>query len=107
MFSRMTRTIGRRCKTPSKTLAKSGKVHRKPLKVLGLCPAGLAALLAVLGALALWALLPHGAREVAVPPDDAPPEQVVAAYVDALDGHDCDAAEGMVHDGRWSKVEHW
>ncbi|WP_262848769.1 DUF4829 domain-containing protein [Mumia quercus] len=34
-------------------------------------------------------------REVAIPPDDATPEQVVAAYVDALDAHDCDTASAL------------
>jgi hypothetical protein len=31
-------------------------------------------------------------RDVAVPPDDASPDQVVRAYVDALDAHDCETA---------------
>lgn len=35
---------------------------------------------------------------VAVPPDDATPEQVVRAYADAVRAGDCDTAEALVFD---------
>lgn len=42
----------------------------------------------------LW-LPPRQTDEVAVPADDATPEQVVRAYVAALNAHDCETAEAV------------
>lgn len=62
--------------------------------------AGVAAPLVVLlvagVVLAYLRVLPWQSEDVAVPADDASPEQVVTAYLAALDGHDCDTAEALV-----------
>lgn len=59
----------------------------------------LIALAIVLGlvALAVWAewmleVVPFKRRDVAMPAVGATPRQVVAAYIEALDAHDCDTA---------------
>ena len=44
-------------------------------------------------------------RDVAVPPDGASPEEVVRAYLDALDAHDCDTAERLMTPN--SSAESW
>lgn len=53
----------------------------------------------VLGALVAgflaWFGAPFPTRDVALPPDDATPEEVVAVYLDALDAHDCDTANAL------------
>lgn len=47
----------------------------------------------IAGAVFVWTqVLVHKERDVAVPPDDAPPAAVVRAYLDALDAHDCETA---------------
>jgi hypothetical protein len=40
-------------------------------------------------------LPPRQSEDVAVPAQDATPEQVVATYLDALNAHDCDTAEAV------------
>jgi hypothetical protein len=53
----------------------------------------------VLAAVSVWAvyslLFTHQEREVALPRDDASPEKVVAAYIDALNAHDCETASRL------------
>lgn len=46
-------------------------------------------------------------RDVAVPSDDASAEQVVTAFVDALDAHDCDTAARLVTPGAKASAESW
>ncbi|WP_252976266.1 hypothetical protein [Janibacter melonis] len=41
----------------------------------------------------LLALAACGGERVAIPPDDATPEEVVRAYTDALAAQDCETAE--------------
>ena len=41
---------------------------------------------------------PRQSAEVAVPPADATPEQVVTAYLKSLDAHDCETAEAVMTD---------
>ncbi len=54
-------------------------------------------MVAVVAATATYLLLPpRQTGDVAVPPRDASPEQVVSAYLDALNGHDCDTAEALM-----------
>jgi len=67
----------------------------------------LAAVLAVAGLLT-WAAFATGLvvvkkRDVPIPPASATPQQVVQAYVDALDAHDCATAEALApgEGGRW------
>ena len=45
----------------------------------------------------LW-LPPRQTSDVAVPAPDATPEQVVTAYLAAVDAHDCDTAEALMVD---------
>ncbi len=49
----------------------------------------------VLVAAATYAFAGRQTADVAVPPDDATPEQVVAAFLDALDARDCDTAAAL------------
>jgi hypothetical protein len=59
-------------------------------------------IVAILGVGALAARPPLPVHEVAVPPDDAPPEEVVLAYLEAMDGHDCaTVAELLAAGSRW------
>jgi hypothetical protein len=46
-------------------------------------------------------------RHVAVPPDRAPPQDVVLAYLDAVDGHDCDTARAVVVPDSWHGFQRW
>jgi hypothetical protein len=55
-----------------------------------------AVLVMVVAATAAYLLLPpRQTGDVAVPPRDANPEQVVTAYLDALNAHDCDTAAAL------------
>ena len=57
---------------------------------------GIAVVLAVLIAWVVYALVfTHQEREVAVPRDDASPEKVVTAFIDALNAHDCETASQL------------
>jgi hypothetical protein len=59
-------------------------------------------------AAAVYLLLPpRPTREVAVPADNATPEQVVRAYLDALDAHDCRTAEALVTAGTGDTAKTW
>jgi hypothetical protein len=65
----------------------------------GLAVGGVLAL-AALAALTAWAALAtgvivHQEQDVAIPPRSATPTQVVRAYVEALDAHDCDTARAL------------
>lgn len=49
---------------------------------------------------AVWAewtfqVIPFERRDVAMPAQNASPQEIVAAYIDALDAHDCDTAEAL------------
>ena len=59
-----------------------------------------------LGLALFLGLPPRQSASVPVPPDDATPEQVVEAYVRALDAHDCDTAYELV-DGDTDAAEAW
>jgi hypothetical protein len=50
----------------------------------------------LIGFVAHLLLPPRQSAEVAVPSADASPEQVVAAYLAALNAHDCDTAAALV-----------
>ncbi len=52
-------------------------------------------------------LPPRQTGDVAVPPGDATPEQVVAAYLDALNAHDCDTAEALTTAGAGDQATSW
>lgn len=66
---------------------------RRPALVLATALAVLLAL--VLAAVAFDAFTGRQIRDVADPPDDATPEQVVAAYLEALDADDCETAAAL------------
>lgn len=51
---------------------------------------------AIVLAVVVYLLLTLQPKDVDMPGDDASPEQVVAAYMEALDGGDCDTAEALV-----------
>ncbi|MCE1180212.1 MAG: DUF4829 domain-containing protein [Micrococcales bacterium] len=48
------------------------------------------------------ALAACSSTQVAMPPDDATPEQVVRAYVDAVHAKDCETADALFEDGEGS-----
>lgn len=72
---------------------------RRPRPVVRLVAAGV-----VLAAVLVWAACDQGVvvigrRHVAMPPDTASPAEVVAAYLAALDAHDCATARRLSRDG--------
>lgn len=60
-----------------------------------------ALLLATLTCMAYRYVTVQQTGDVAVPPTDASPEDVVRAYVEALDVHDCDTARELNPDQSW------
>jgi hypothetical protein len=58
---------------------------------------------------ATWFLLkpPHQTDDVPSPPADASPEQVVRAYLEALNAHDCATAEEVMAEGSESVADDW
>lgn len=71
-----------------------GKVRRVKGKLIALL---VVVLLVALAAWAEWTLevIPFKRRDVAMPSLSASPQEVVTAYVEALDAHDCDTAEEL------------
>lgn len=62
----------------------------------------------VVGGVLAWTLLPPRQQaDVPMPADDAAPEQVVAAYLQALDAHDCDTARALTTDRLRSSASSW
>lgn len=57
--------------------------------------------------LGLQLLPPVRTARVAVPPDSATPEQVVRAYVAALNAHDCGTARDLTVPEEWSYSDGW
>ena len=76
-------------------------------------PARLTALVAAGSVLALAAtvgyllLPPQQTDTISLPPPDASPEQVVTVYLDALNAHDCDAAEALMTAGAEGSARAW
>lgn len=52
-------------------------------------------------------LPPRQTGDVAVPAPGATPEQVVRAYLDALNAHDCDTAEALTTEDAKDTAESW
>lgn len=69
---------------------------------------GAGVLVLVVVAAAMYLLLPpRQTSHVAVPADNATPEQVVSAYLDALDAHDCRTAEALMTAGAGDTAKTW
>lgn len=68
-----------------------------------------ASMLVLIGAATVAYLLlpPRQTSDVARPALDATPEQVVTAYLDALDAHDCDTAEAMMTESAEDSATSW
>jgi hypothetical protein len=64
-------------------------------------------LVVVAAAVAYQVLPPRQTRDVAVPADDATPEQVVTAYLDALNAHDCGTARAVMTAATWDRDKSW
>lgn len=65
-------------------------------------------LVIVVGATAAYLLLPpRQTGSVAVPPSAASPEQVVTAYLDALNQHDCDTAATLMTADAQDSARSW
>ncbi|GAB3674556.1 hypothetical protein GCM10025868_22960 [Angustibacter aerolatus] len=68
----------------------------------------LASVVIALGGALVWYLAPSPrTRTVAVPPAGATPEQVVLAYLDALDAHDCDTVRRLTVPEERSWTRRW
>ena len=77
-------------------------VPKRPGRLIALVAAVLVA------ATAAYLLLPpRQTGDVAVPPRDASPEQVVAAYLDAVNAHDCDTAEALMTADAEDRATSW
>jgi hypothetical protein len=63
--------------------------------------------LVVVATAAYLLLPPRQTRDVAVPRNDANPEEVVSAYVAALNAHDCDTAKALTTDGAEDEATSW
>ena len=63
--------------------------------------------LVVVGVATYLLLAPRQSGDIAVPANDATPEQVVTAYLDALNAHDCDTAEAVTTDDATDSAESW
>lgn len=70
---------------------------------------GLAGVIVVvlLAAAAYFLLPPWETRDVAMPPSDASPAQVVKTYLDALDSHDCGTARALTAASASDEVGWW
>lgn len=64
-------------------------------------------ILVVVATLAYLLLPPRQTNDVAVPGHDASPEQVVTAYLAALNAHDCEAAEALMTDDGKDTAKSW
>lgn len=64
-------------------------------------------LVVVVATLASLLLPPRQTGDVAVPAVEATPEQVVGAYLDALNAHDCETAEALAIDGAQDSAKAW
>lgn len=52
----------------------------------------------LIGGAAAWALVPpRQTADIAMPADDASPEEVVTAYLEAVAAHDCETAVDLYH----------
>jgi hypothetical protein len=51
--------------------------------------------------------VPRQTGDVVVPRANATPKQVVTAYLDALNAHDCDTAEAVMTDGAKGEATSW
>lgn len=69
--------------------------------------AGALALLALAAVAAYLLLPPRQTSDVAVPPADATPEQVVRAYLEALNAHDCETAQAVSTDTAKDGAKSW
>ena len=78
-------------------------------KRLGRLIALVASVLVLLVAATVTYLLlpPRQSGDVSVPGSDATPEQVVTAYLEALDSHDCDTAEAVMTEGAKESAKSW
>nr|WP_253945453.1 DUF4829 domain-containing protein [Nocardioides sp. zg-DK7169] len=61
----------------------------------------------VVGVVAYLLLLPRQSDHIAVPAHNATPEQVVTAYLDALNAHDCDTAETVMASDAKDSARSW
>lgn len=65
-------------------------------------------LVLVVGATAAFVVLPpRQTSDVAVPPPGATPQRVVAAYLKALNAHDCDTAEALTTQSAKDSAMSW
>ncbi len=63
---------------------------------------------AILGAVAIYMMMvTMPSKDVDMPADDASPELVVAAYMEALDSHDCETAQALVTAPKRDSVDLW
>jgi hypothetical protein len=63
--------------------------------------------LVVAATVAYWLVPPRQTSDVAVPVPNAKPEQVVKAYLDALNAHDCATAMAVMTEGAKDSAKSW
>jgi hypothetical protein len=80
-------------------------VSRSPGRVITLVAGAL--VLVVAATVAYLLLASRQTGDVAVPPPNATPKQVVTAYLDALNAHDCGTAEAVMTDSAKDRAESW
>ncbi len=62
---------------------------------------------AILVAVAIYLMVTMPSKDVDMPADDASPEQVVAAYMEALDAGDCETAKALVIPSSHESTQRW
>ncbi len=62
---------------------------------------------AILVVVAIYLMATMESKDVDMPAADATPEQVVAAYVEALDSHDCGTAEKLAATSKSTSTAQW
>jgi hypothetical protein len=65
------------------------------------------AVIGVVGVAAYVRLPPRQSEDIAVPANDATPEQVVTTYLDALNAHDCETAEAVMTADTKDSAKSW
>jgi hypothetical protein len=80
-------------------------VFRSPGRLIALVASAL--VLALAATVAYLLLPPRKTADVAVPVPNATPEQVVTAYLDALNTHDCATAQAVMTEGAKDSAKSW
>jgi len=78
-------------------------VENKPKRFM----APLLGVAAILVVVAIYLMVTMPSKDIDMPADDASPEQVVAAYMEALDAGDCETAKALVIPSSHESTQWW